>query len=289
MSSGPEGDEEGQRGLEPAGERKATRREERLQEEVEALKGRLRELETRIDAMSGGRKADDGRIRTFVAGFDEALEGGIPKGHVVVLGGPSGTMKTSLGLNLVHRNRLDGVRGLYVSLEEGRASLLRTMARLGMEPKDDFIVDIARLRTEHEAADETRGWLKILEEYLERKRDKEPFGLVVIDSLNSLYALAKLSDPRTDLFHFFTFLRGLGVTAVLIAETPDASSSFPNHEDYLADGAILLRYGNDADGRVSVEIRCLKMRHTNHGRDWFRLDHADGAFVARAPGPSTRP
>jgi circadian clock protein KaiC len=289
MSSGPEGDEEGQRGLEPAGERKATRREERLQEEVEALKGRLRELETRIDAMSGGRKADDGRIRTFVAGFDEALEGGIPKGHVVVLGGPSGTMKTSLGLNLVHRNRLDGVRGLYVSLEEGRASLLRTMARLGMEPKDDFIVDIARLRTEHEAADETRGWLKILEEYLQRKRDKEPFGLVVIDSLNSLYALAKLSDPRTDLFHFFTFLRGLGVTAVLIAETPDASSSFPNHEDYLADGAILLRYGNDPDGRVSVEIRCLKMRHTNHGRDWFRLDHADGAFVARAPGPSTRP
>ena len=289
MSSGPEGDEEGQRGLEPAGERKATRREERLQEEVEALKGRLRDLETRIDAMSGGRKADDGRIRTFVAGFDEALEGGIPKGHVVVLGGPSGTMKTSLGLNLVHRNRLDGVRGLYVSLEEGRASLLRTMARLGMEPKDDFIVDIARLRTEHEAADETRGWLKILEEYLERKRDKEPFGLVVIDSLNSLYALAKLSDPRTDLFHFFTFLRGLGVTAVLIAETPDASSSFPNHEDYLADGAILLRYGNDPDGRVSVEIRCLKMRHTNHGRDWFRLDHADGAFVARAPGSSTRP
>ena len=275
--------------MEPAGERKATRREERLQEEVEGLKGRLRELETRIDAMSGGRKADDGRIRTFVAGFDEALEGGIPKGHVVVLGGPSGTMKTSLGLNLVHRNRLDGVRGLYVSLEEGRASLLRTMARLGMEPKDDFIVDIARLRTEHEAADETRGWLKILEEYLERKREKEPFGLVVIDSLNSLYALAKLSDPRTDLFHFFTFLRGLGVTAVLIAETSDGSSPFPNHEDSLADGAILLRYGNDADGRVSVEIRCLKMRHTNHGRDWFRLDHADGAFVARAPGPSTRP
>ena len=275
--------------MEPSTERRATKREERLLEEIESLKERLRSLETRIDGMSSGRKAEDGRVRTHVAGFDEALEGGIPKGHVVVLGGPSGTMKTSLGLNLVHRNRLDGVRGLYVSLEEGRASLLRTMARLGMEPKDDFIVDIARLRTEHEAADETRGWLKILEEYLERKREKEPFGLVVIDSLNSLYALAKLSDPRTDLFHFFTFLRGLGVTAVLIAETPDASSSFPNHEDYLADGAILLRYGNDPDGRVSVEIRCLKMRHTNHGRDWFRLDHADGAFVARAPGPSTRP
>ena len=275
--------------MEPAGERKMTKREERLLEEVEALKGRLRELEARIDGIAGGRKPEEGRIKTFVAGFDEALEGGVPKGHVVLLGGPSGTMKTSLGLNLVHRNRIDGVKGVYVSLEEGRGSLVRTMARLGMEAKDDFIVDIARLRTEHAGADETRGWLQILGEFLERKREKEPFGLVVIDPLNSLYALAKLSDPRTDLFHFFTFLRALGVTAILIVETSDASSPFPNHEDFLADGAIQLRYANDADGRVSVEIRCLKMRHANHRRDWFRLDHADGGFVARPLGPSTHP
>ena len=266
-----------------------TKREERLLEEIEALKGRLREVEGRIDAMAGPKKPEEGRVRTFVSGFDEALEGGIPKGHVVVLGGPSGTMKTSLGLNLVHRNRLDGVKGLYVSLEEGRASLLRTMSRLGMEPKDDFIVDIARLRTEHEAADETRGWLKIHEEYLQRKREKEPFGLVVIDPLNSLYALAKMADPRTDLFHFFTFLRGLGVTAVLIAETSEGGPPFPNHEDFLADGAVQLRYASDADGAVTVEVRCLKMRHTNHRRDWFRLEVADGGFVARAPAPSTRP
>jgi len=274
---------------EPAGERRMTKREERLQEEVDALKGRLRDLESRIDAMSGGRSKESGRIRTFVAGLDEAMEGGIPAGHVVLLGGPSGTMKTSLGLSLVHKNRLEGTKGLYVSLEEGRASLVRTMSRLGMEPKDDFIVDIARLRTEHEAADETRGWLQILQEYLERKREKEPFGLVVIDPLNSLYALAHITDPRADLFHFFTFLRGLGVTAVLIEEASDDGSAFPNHEDFLADGAIQLRYAGEGDGRVAVHIRCLKMRHTNHSRDWFRLEHADNGFVARPLGASTRP
>ena len=266
-----------------------TKREERLLEEVETLKGRLRGLESRLDEISGAGRREVGRIRTFVAGLDEALEGGIPTGHVVLLGGPSGTMKTSLGLSLVHRNRAEGTRGLYVSLEEGRSSLVRTMSRLGMEAKDDFIVDIARLRTEHEAADEARGWLLILREYLERKREKEPFDLLVIDPLNSLYALANMKDPRNDLFHFFTFLRGLGVTAVLISEASDASSPFPNHEDFLADGAIQLRYVGDPDGRVSVEIRCVKMRHANHSRDWFRLEHVDGGFVARPLGPSTRP
>ena len=274
---------------EPKGGRPATKREERLLDEIESLKGRLRDLETRVDAMAPGKKAGEGRVRTFVAGFDEALEGGIPKGHVVVVGGPSGTMKTSLGLNLVHRNRLDGVRGLYISLEETRASLLRTMARLGMEAKDDFIVDVARLRTEHEAADETRGWLQILEEYLARKQQKEPFGIVVVDPLNSLQALAKMADPRTDLFRFFTFLRGLGVTALLIEEAADPATPFPNHEDFLADGAFQLRYSADPDGRVSVEMRCVKMRHSNHSRDWFRLEHAEGGFVARPLGPSTRP
>lgn len=266
---------------EPKESKGMTRREQRLLEEVEALKARIRDLEARVDAIAGGRRGGEDRVRTFVAGFDEALEGGIPAGHVVLIAGPSGTMKTSLALSVLHRNRQAGTKGLYVSLEEGRASLLRTMARLGMETKEDFIVDIARLRTEHEATDETRDWLQILRDYLERRMEKEPFGIVVVDPLNSLYALAKMADPRNDLFHFFTFLRGLGVTALLIAEAEDEASPFPNHEDFLADGAIQLRYAGDPSGRVSLQVRCVKMRHANHSRDWLAVDYRDDGFVAR--------
>ncbi len=261
-----------------------SKREERLLAEVDALKARLRDLESRVDAMAGGPRREGDRVRTHVAGFDEALEGGIPKGHVVLIAGPSGTMKTSLALSVLHKNRQAGVKGLYVSLEEGRASLLRTMARLGMEPGDDFIVDIARLRTEHAAAEETRGWLQILEDYLARREEKEPFGLVVVDPLNSLYSLAKMEDPRNELFHFFTFLRGLGVTALLVAESEGAGSPLPNHEDFLADGAIELRYASNEAGRVALQIRCVKMRHTSHSRDWFYLEHEEGGFVARPVG-----
>jgi KaiC/GvpD/RAD55 family RecA-like ATPase len=92
-----------------------------------------------------------------------------------------------------------------------------------------------------------------------------------------------MSNPRRDLFHFFTYLRGLGVTTILIAES-DGTSTFPNNEEFLADGAIALSYATTAEGHVDLRIRCLKMRHANHARDYFRLEFEDGRFRARPVG-----
>src|SRR3970040_2627436 len=95
---------------------------QRLRDAVAALSGTRRE----------GRAA--GRVRTLVEGFDAALEGGIPAGHVVILAGPSGSMKTSLALGMVYHNRREGgLQGLYISLEEGRETLLPTMGRRALE------------------------------------------------------------------------------------------------------------------------------------------------------------
>ncbi len=252
--------------------------------EVAALRREVQELRNALAQIVGARpKMAPGRIRTFVEGFDESLEGGIPAGHVVLLAGPSGSMKTSLALSMVYHNRREGASALYISLEEGRDSLLRTMERLGMKGGDDFIVDIAKLRTEHEALEGTHDWLQILKDYLVRRMEKDKLDILVIDPLNSLYSLTEMKYPRRDLFHFFTFLRGLGVTALLIAES-EGDDDFPNHEEFLADGAITLSYTNAPDGRVDLRIRCLKMRHANHARDYFRLDFGEGRFRARPAG-----
>ncbi|HEV8595164.1 MAG TPA: ATPase domain-containing protein [Thermoplasmata archaeon] len=260
---------------------------EDIAKELEGLRAEVRQLREAVATLSGARQETlpAGRVRTFVQGFDEALEGGIPTGHVVILAGPSGSMKTSIGLSTVYHNRQEGTKGVYVSLEEGRNSLLRTMERLGMKPEnDDFIVDIARLRTEHEAVEGARDWLQILKDYLARRVEKDGIRIVVIDPLNSLYSLAELRNPRTDLFHFFTFLRALGVTALLIAEA-EGPEAFPNHEEFVADGAIVLSYVTDAEGHVDLRIRCLKMRHTNHSRDYFRLEFEGGRFRVRPLTP----
>ena len=254
--------------------------DEDVARELSDLRKEVQQLRDLVVGLSGPRPVAAGRVRTFVEGFDEALEGGIPAGHVVILAGPSGSMKTSLALSIVYHNRREGTKALYVSLEEGRESLVRTMERLGMKAGDDFIVDIGRLRMEHEAAEEARDWLQLLKEYLTRRMEKDKIGILVIDPLNSLYSLAEMRSPRRDLFHFLMYLRGLGVTTLLISES-EGPDDFPNHVEYLADGAVTLSYANSADGHVDLRIRCVKMRHANHARDFFRLEFEDGRFRAR--------
>lgn len=266
------------------GKTRVTKREAKLLAEIDALRERMRSLEERVEAMSAGTAAPRERLRTHIDGLDEALQGGIPRGHVVLVAGPSGSMKTSLAMNMLVHERRAGATVVYVSLEEGRESLRRTMERLDLKAEGDFIVDIARLRMEHQAAEETTDWLQILQDYLERRREKGELGLVVIDPLNSLYTLANIQQPRRDLFRFVNFLRSLRTTTLLILESA-ADGAIPNNEDFLADGVLQLSYGEGAGGKIDLRIRCLKMRHTDHARDAFRLGFDDGRFAVRPLAP----
>ena len=75
------------------------------------------------------------RIRTWIRGLDERMQGGIPQGHIVLVCGTSGSMKSSISFHLVYNNVKHGnMQGVYLSLEQGRASLLRHMAGLGIQP-----------------------------------------------------------------------------------------------------------------------------------------------------------
>src|SRR5256885_10732583 len=74
-------------------------------------------------------------VKTHIRGFDEdVLRGGIPQGHVVLVRGASGTMKSSLAYYVLYHNALAGSPGLYVTLEQTAAGLLEHVAGLGLRP-----------------------------------------------------------------------------------------------------------------------------------------------------------
>ncbi len=256
--------------------------------QLRSMREQLEKLEERVDTLSERDVKPETRLLTFIKGFDEMIEGGIPTGHVVLLAGPSGSMKTSLALYIMQKNRAQGLKGIYITLEESRQSLLKTMERLGIGTDEDSIVDIGKLRMEHESAEETRDWPQILKDYLSRRLEKGKLDLVIVDPLNSLYALAAMKDPRKDLFHFFAFLRGIGVTSLLISEAEVNGSLLANHEDYLADGVLAVSFAGGDGGESGLQLHCSKMRHTNHTRIPLLLKFEKGEFTVSAKAQSRR-
>lgn len=224
------------------------------------------------------------RIPTFIEGFDSVLGGGVPKGHVVLVCGSPGTMKTSLTFSILYNNvKENGSKGLFIALEEGHESLKSAMEDLGMENIDDlelYILDVAKIRIEHREEELTKNWIEILTKYIEQRVKESDFDLVAIDSLAALYSLSQLTNPRRDLFHFFGFLRGLGATTFLISEIPMGSDSLVAfHEDFLSDGILYLRQYEVGETDVQLRIRCIKMRRTNHERGYFTLMKSDKNFM----------
>src|SRR2546430_14677162 len=84
------------------------------------------------------------------------MAGGIPKGSVVLLAGAPGTMKSSLAFAALFNNALKGRKGLYISLEQSRESLVRHMKGLGMDPEGAHanlsILALGAPRAKHEEA-----------------------------------------------------------------------------------------------------------------------------------------
>ncbi|MEE3310007.1 MAG: RAD55 family ATPase, partial [Candidatus Thermoplasmatota archaeon] len=95
------------------------------------------------------------RIPTYITGLDEQMQGGIPKGHLCLLAGSSGSMKSSLGFAMLYNAVLEGrTSGIYVTLEQSKESLAGHMANMGMNVDDPrvrsniAIIDLADLRVQ---------------------------------------------------------------------------------------------------------------------------------------------
>jgi len=223
------------------------------------------------------------RVQTYIKGFDDALDGGIPAGSVVLVCGTPGTMKTSLVFHILYHNVQNGCKGLFISLEESQEELRSAMEELGMTGIQDlelYILDVAKIRLEHKDEELTKNWLEILMKYIDQRVTTHGFDLVAIDSMAALYSLTELENPRRELFHFFGFLKRLGATIFLVSEIPFGSNVLvPYEEDFLADGIILLKLYEVGETDVQLRIRCVKMRKTRHHQGYFALMKKDDGFV----------
>jgi KaiC/GvpD/RAD55 family RecA-like ATPase len=233
----------------------------------------------------------DDRIQTFVKGLDENMEGGVPKGHVVLLTGMPGSMKSSVGFNILYQNaKQKNIKGVYFTLEQGRDSLLEQMERLHMPVKEMesmiSVVDIGYLRQNTESMEYGDSWNSVFRMYAENMKDSQGFDIMVIDSLAAVEVLADVKNKRAELFHMFGWLRGIGckpgenespkVTTFIISEAA-VDQGIMRDEDFLADGVIHLDLRREG-ASVNLYLGVAKMRKTNHKRGYHPLIFDQNGF-----------
>lgn len=223
------------------------------------------------------------KVKTYIMGFDEQLDGGIPEGHVVLFVGEPGTMKSSITYSILYNNaKNDGRKGLYISLEQSRASILDHMEGLGMditETEDNMhLLDLGLIRKNLKMlGDQT--WMHVFKMYAENLKNTTDYKLLVLDSLPVLELLAQFKEPRSDLFQFFEWLRDLNITTFLISEMGADAKSYSKHdEDFLADGILHVKMEKVDDVNIQRRLRCVKMRSCNHSPNYFTLLFGDGKF-----------
>jgi circadian clock protein KaiC len=203
---------------------------------------------------------DAERIGSGVDELDAVLGGGVERGTVTVVSGPSGVGKSTTGTHfLVEAARRDE-RAVAYLFEETTASLRHRSRSIGL-PVDD-LVDDGSLSVEY-----VEPLALSSDEFAHRVRTEvgERDARVVMIDGTAGYRLSirgEETDLVPELHALVRYLRNVGVTVILAEEAGSVTGEFrPTAEaiSYLADNILFLRY-LEHRGEIRKAVGVLKKR-----------------------------
>ncbi|WP_440952247.1 RAD55 family ATPase [Methanococcoides sp. FTZ1] len=210
------------------------------------------------------------RFIDTIEGLDDIFKTDIPKGSVVLITGPPGSLKSGLVFSMLSKYlENSGEYGIYITLEQSKKNHLENMRSMGVELPDNLTIsDFTDYRLQY---DEFSGdLLNLIETNIIQYKNKlgDNFTCLALDSLGALYSLMDVEPRllRKRLYHLIEPLRREELTTFLILEMADPNG--PNHEfeGYLADGIIELGVHTKEDS-TNRYIKVKKMRASAHSMD----------------------
>ena len=213
------------------------------------------------------------RVPTGINGLDLLIEGGFPRGSLILLAGNPGTGKTIFGMQFLCRGARDyGENGIYVSFAESKEVILHNMSKVfGFDIDEKFenikVLDFTTVTD--------KGLPTILEMIIHEIAALNAKRLV-IDSFSAMaQAFKEPIEARSILHNIFTKLvRQMGCITLLIVEVPTGSEKLGiSIEEFVADGVIVLKkeFHNDMLIR-EIEIKKLRGTKFKQQKFLFTLD-----------------
>jgi circadian clock protein KaiC len=222
------------------------------------------------------------QLSSGIEGIDDLLHGGLERGTVSIVSGPTGVGKTTLSTQFMKEAAERGERSVIYLFEENQQTFL-TRSRAVDIPVGEMI---------------ERGTLEVREvEVLERSPqefarmvrtevEERDADLVMVDGIAGYRLTLRGEDDMMlqQLHALGRYLKNMGVTVVFIDETWNVTGDFQatvENISYLADNIVFLRH-LEVQGEMRKAIGVLKKRTSDFERTIreFRIT-ADGVSVGR--------
>ena len=210
---------------------------------------------------------------TFINGFDQLIDGGLPDRSVSIVGGTPGSGKTIFAASFLAGGITGaGESGVFVTFEESPERIRKSLTGFGWdiavwEAEDQWAFVDSSPRPDDEPQTQTgdfdlSGFVARIEHAVRKTSAKR----VVLDSLTAV--LGRFNDAATVRFEMFRVaeaLRTLGVTSFITAERLEERSDLPRFgvEDFVSDNVVILRNRLDVEKRRRT-VEVLKMRGADH-------------------------
>jgi len=231
------------------------------------------------------------RILTGIPGFDEIVNGGIPKRNVVLLAGGPGTGKSIFGYQYLYNGLVRNQPGVLVALEEHPVQIRLSMSQFGWdvsfyEEKGKFALVDAFTAGIGEAAKREKYVVRAPDDFqmlidVLRSAVKDVGAeRVVVDSVTTLY-ITKPTLARSMVLQLKKVLSGLGCTSILVSQVSVTERGFggPGVE-HAADGIIRLDL-DEINGELKRSIIVWKMRGTAHSMKRHPFEITDKGLIVK--------
>ena len=203
-------------------------------------------------------------ISSGIPELDELLHGGLERGTITILTGPSGVGKTTMGLQFMKEAAGRGERSLIYSFEETEETIIRRCEAVNIPIRtmiERGTLVLKQIEPLHFTPDEFA--------YLVRREvEQQQTSIVMLDSIAG-YSLSVRGEDLVSHIHALSkYLQNMGIAVMLINEVEAITGEFRATEvgiSYMADNILFLRY-LEMQGEMRRAIGVLKKRLTDFER-----------------------
>jgi circadian clock protein KaiC len=206
----------------------------------------------RLDPDQHHARYEDILLQCGIAKLDQMLHGGIERGTVTLLTGPSGVGKTSMGIQFMKEAASRGERTAIFTFDETRQTMLRRAEGTNTRVQDMIergTLSVTEIEALRYGPDEFANMVRA-------DVDQNGTRLVMIDSVSGYRLSVSGNDLQARLHALCKFLQNVGVTVLLINELQDINDFRISETSisYLCDNIIYLRYMQMARGNGHAEL-----------------------------------